>query len=103
MRSGPPGSSGPSGTAPADGSQPAAAGTAPHAPLGPDELHLDVFAPDQSFSPPNPGAASYVVSVCLADEPPPSLAQLQRLERAAAAAVAGVSVQTTPSPTPPRS
>ena len=50
-----------------------------HAALGPQFVHLDVFAPDKSFRRSNPGTPHYVVSVCAANCAPPTSAQVRQL------------------------
>ena len=50
-----------------------------HAALGPQFVHLDVFAPDKSFRRSTPGTPHYVVSVCAANGAPPTSAQVRQL------------------------
>lgn len=50
-----------------------------HPTLGPNCVHLDVFAPNKSFRRSEPGPPHYVVSVCEVDCPPPSTKQLRQL------------------------
>jgi hypothetical protein len=51
----------------------------PHAPLGPNFVHLDVFTPDKTFRRSAPGTPHYVVSVCAANCASPSAAQVRQL------------------------
>ena len=61
-------------------SEPAAG--ASHPPLGPQSVHLDVFAPDKSFRRSAPGTPNYVVSVCSAACSPPNPTQVRQLAAA---------------------
>ena len=50
-----------------------------HAPLGPQSIHLDVFAPDKTFRRSAVETPHYVISVCDVDFPPPNSTQLRQL------------------------
>lgn len=66
-------------SAPSESADATPGAAAPHAVLGQQFVHLDVFAPDKSFRRSAPGTPHYVVSVCDADSSPPNATQVRQL------------------------